>query len=655
MFNPSYDERRTAHISHNSTHKTVQDSAPKRRGFLVLALLVAAFLTVACAPPESNGITNSPHPPSQLKRITGRAFNGNTITYYTIDTAARAALTPQSIGITDISGDVEYTIERVGTSGQVGWIADTSAIKSSKANPNTLDIPQGTTGFFTVQVNAKGDAAMPSKKVLIAAGRIDVGAKLAMPDAPKKENITLDAATRKVRITVLEAGTTFTVVPPPQFPAEAPKYTLTYSAEGIGDNNIVKAIDQATGEITQGDVGSGNDITAIKARTADITVKVTAEAVGPYPALNTKLFTVEHYRWMRVASGKNHTLAINSRGELYAWGHNGNGQVGIGTVTPRGEYELTPQRVGSDSDWKVISGGDDYSLALKSDGTLYAWGKNNRGQLGIGTTTDNELTPRQVGNDSDWEAIAAGSNHSLALKSDSTLYAWGANSVGQLGNGENGADFADISKDKTTPIQIGTDRDWQTISAGSSYSLAVKTDNTLHVWGHNRIGQLGLGDNTDRNRPTRVSTGWKTVSARFGHSLAIKTDNTLHAWGYNRFKQLGLGDRTNRNSPTQVGSAADWKAVVAREYHSLALKDDNTLYAWGHNATGQLGLGDSTNRDRPAKVGSDTDWKAVDGGENFSLALKDNGTLYAMGFSEALGIGTDTPQSKKSPTPVPHP
>ena len=408
MFHPN---RRTRTLLSDS-------SPPKRRAVLVLALLAAAFLTASCTPPESNGITNSP--PKLPKQVTGEAFNGNTITYYTLDTAARAALTPQSIGITTIAGAVEYTIERVGTSGQVGYIADTSGIRPSEANPNTLDIPQGTTGFFTVQVKAKGDAANASEKVLIAAGRIDVAAKLAMPDAPKKDNITVDAATRKVRITELEAGTKFTIV---QFPAEAPKYELTYSAEGVGDNNIVKAIDPTTGEITQGDVGNGNDIAAIKARTADITVKVSAEAVGPYPALDTTLFTVEHYRWMRVASGKNHTLAINSRGELYAWGHNGNGQVGIGTVTPRGEYELTPQRVGSDSDWKVISGGDDYSLALKSDGTLYAWGKNDRGQLGIGTTTDNELTPRQVGNDSDWKAVSAGFSHSLALKSDNTLYA----------------------------------------------------------------------------------------------------------------------------------------------------------------------------------------------------------------------------------------
>ena len=591
----------------------------------MLALLVAAFLTSACAPPESNGITNSPPPPSPLKsppklpkQVTGRAFNGNTITYYTLDTAARAALTPQSIGITDISGDVEYTIEQVGTGGQVGWIADTSAIQPSKANPNTLDIPQGTTGFFMVQVNTKGDSANASKKVLIAAGRIDVGAKLAMPDAPKKENITVDAATKKVRITVLEAGTKFTVVPPPQFPAEAPKYTLTYSAEVIGDNNIVKAINQATGEITQGDVGNGDDMLAIKARTADIAVKVSAEAVGPYPALDTTLFTVEHHRWMRIASGKDHRLAINSRGELYAWGSNKNGQLGIDTTT---DTELTPQRVGTDSDWAAVSGGYDHSLALKSDGTLYAWGKNDRGQLGI-NSNESKTTPQQVGNDSDWKTIAAGDDHSLALKSDGTLYAWGANHSGQLGNGENGADFNDKSKDKTAPIQIGTDRNWQTISASSYYSVALKDTGALYTWGQ------------DENSPTRISTGWKAISAGDSHVLAIKTDNTLHAWGFNRDGQLGLGDTTSRNRPTQVGSATDWKAVAGGRDHTLAFKSDNTLYTWGRNSLGQLGLGDTANRNRPTQVVSDTDWKAVSVGEVSSFVLKENGTLYAMGFSE---------------------
>ena len=632
----------------------------------MLALLVAAFFTAACAPPESNGITNSPlkSPPKLPKQVTGRAFNGNTITYYTLDTAARAALTPQSIGITTISGDVEYTIEQVGTSGQVGWIADTGGIQPNEANPNTLDIPQGTTGFFTVQVNAKqvnsknakSDAAMPSKKVLIAAGRIDVGAKLAMPEAPtlgtpapKKENITLDAAGKKVRITVLEAGTTFTVVPPPQFPAEAPKYTLTYSAEGIGDNNIVKAINPTTGEITQGDVGSGDDIAKIQARTADIAVKVSAEAVGPYPALqDTTLFTVEHYRWMRVDTFYNHTLAINSRGELYAWGVNDDGELGIGST----ENKTTPQQVGNASDWETISAGEGHSLALKSDGTLYAWGKNDRGQLGIGGT-NNKTTPRQVGNTGDWKTIAAGGNHSLALKIDGTLYSWGSNGFGQLGNGENGANSNDKSKDKTAPIQIGTDRDWQTISAGLSHSSAIKDTGVLYTWGTNAVGQLGDGTATNKNSPTEISTGWKAVSAGFIHSLAIKTDNTLHAWGYNIFGQLGDGTTANKNSPTQISTG--WKAVAVGKSHSLALKGDNTLYTWGENSFGALGLGDHSNRNSPEKAGSAADWKAIDGGEHFSIALKDNGRLYAMGSSKRLGIGTDTPQSRNSPTPVPHP
>ena len=629
----------------------------------MLALLVAAFLPSACAPPESNGITNSPPPPSPLnpppsplKQIAGRAFNGNTITYYTLDTAARAALTPQSIGITDISGDVKYTIEQVGTSGQVGYIADISAIQPSKANPNILDIPQGTTGFFTVQVNsknAKGDAAMPSKKVLIAAGRIDVSTKLAIPDASKKENITVNAATRKVRITVLEAGTTFTVVPPPQFPAEAPKYTLTYSVEGIGDNNIVKAIDPTTGELTQGDVGNGNDIAAIKARTPNIAVKVSAEAVGPYPALqDTTLFTVEHYRWMRVASGAYHTLAINSRGELYAWGFNKNGQLGIGTTT---DNELTPQRVGNDSDWEAISGGEYHSLALKRDGTLYAWGKNNKGQLGI-SSNDNKNTPRQVGNAGDWKAIAAGGEHSLALKRDGTLYAWGSNSSGQLGNGEKAVNDADTSKDRNSPTKISIG--WMVISAGGFYSLAVKTDNTLHAWGNNALGQLGLGDTTDKNSPTRVSTGWKTVSAGFAHSLALKNDNTLYAWGWNWKGQVGNGKSGSTSeketTPQKISAETNWNGIAASYLHSLAFNDNGEIYAWGNNSANQLGNGTFTNRSGLTKVKSDdTDWKAIGAGEIYSLALKTNGTLYTWGDKSKIGIITN--EDKGFPTPVPHP
>ena len=311
----------------------------------------------------------------------------------------------------------------------------------------------------------------------------------------------MDAAAKKVRIIALEAGAKFTIV---QFPDEAPKYDLTYSVEGIGDNNIVKAIDPTTGELTQGDVGSGDDIAAIKAHTADITVKVTAEAVGPYPALqDTTLFTVEHYRWMRVAAGRNHTLAINNRGELYAWGANDNGQLRIGTVIPRGESELTPQRVGSDSDWDAISGGKD---------------------------------------------------HSLALKSDRTLYSWGANSFGQLGNGENGADFGDKSKDKTAPIRIGTDRDWRTISAGNL------------------------------------------------HSLALKSDNTLHTWGINEDEQLGLGDYSNRDSPAKVGSAADWKAVDGGRHFSFALKDNGALYAWGYSELLGIGTDTSQTKESPTPV-----------------------------------------------------
>ena len=285
---------------------------------------------------------------------------------------------------------------------------------------------------------------------------------------------------------------------------------------------------------------------------------------------------------MRVTSGAYHTLAINSRGELYAWGSNKNGQLGIGTTT---DNELTPQRVGNDSDWEAISGGEYHSLALKSDGTLYAWGKNHRGQLGIGST-DNETTPQRVGNSGDWKAISAGGEHSLALKRDGTLYAWGSNSSGQLGNGEKAVNDADTSK--------------------------------------------------DRNSPTRVSTGWKTVSAGFAHSLALKNDNTLYAWGWNWKGQVGNGKSGSTSeketAPQKISAETNWNGIAAGYLHSLVFKNNGEIYAWGNNSDNQLGDGKFMNRSVLTKVKSDdTDWKAIGAGEIYSLALKTNGTLYTWG------------------------
>lgn len=179
--------------------------------------------------------------------------------------------------------------------------------------------------------------------------------------------------------------------------------------------------------------------------------------------------------------------------------------------------------------WQSVSAGGGHSLAVHADGTLWAWGYNLYGQLGDSTNAD-KSTPVQIGTATDWQSVTAGDGHSLALKTDGTV------------------------DDQNTPVQIGTAADWQSVAAGSFHSLAVKTDGTLWAWGSNSDGQLGDGTEDDKNSPVQIGTAldWQTVTAGFDYSLALKTDGNLQAWGWNFSGQLGDGTNVSKNSPAAV-------------------------------------------------------------------------------------------------------
>ncbi len=379
---------------------------------------------------------------------------------------------------------------------------------------------------------------------------------------------------------------------------------------------------------------------------------------------------------LTIGAGNYHSLAVKADGTGRGWGHNGRGQVGNGTTT----NQLSPVQVSGLTNAIMIDGGRLHSLAVKSDGTAWAWGANVYGQLGDGTTTQ-RTTPVQVkgpggvGFLTDVIVVSAGGTllygtdgYSLALKSDGTVWAWGENDFGQLGDG------TDI--DKTTPVQVkglggaGFLTDVVAISAGGFHNLALKSDGTVRAWGYNYDGELGDGT-TDNYKSTPVQvtgpggvgflTNVVAISAGEYHSLALKADGTVWAWGSNLSGELGDGTQIERITPVQVkglGGVGFLTSVIAISSggavyfpgdgaHNLALKSDGIVWGWGFNMWGELGDGTSVSpRTTPVQT-LGTGVIAIAAGGLHSLIHKAaDWSVWATGLNYAgqLGNGTTSTQ-----------
>lgn len=283
---------------------------------------------------------------------------------------------------------------------------------------------------------------------------------------------------------------------------------------------------------------------------------------------------------------------------------------------------------------QTIAAGSNHSLALCSDSTVQVWGANGDGQLGnnspLKCTTPNYLSPLKG-----IIAIAGGNAHSLALKNDSTVWAWGWNSNGQLGNGSN--------VNSEVPVQMNSLMGIIAIAGAHAHSLALRNDGTVWAWGHNDFGQLGNGTNISSTVPILVNSLTDIVAIAGGarHSLALKSDGTVWAWGRNANGELGNGTYANSNVPILVNSLTNITAIVGQ---SLALKNDGTVWAWGSNAHGQLGNGNNTDSNIPVQVSLLTNITSIAGGSSHCLALKNDSTVWTWGFNYRgqLGNGTTT-------------
>lgn len=329
-------------------------------------------------------------------------------------------------------------------------------------------------------------------------------------------------------------------------------------------------------------------------------------------------------------------------------GYNGYGCLGQNDAFSN--HRSSPIQIGALNNWSDMSSSY-HSLASKLDGTLWAWGKNSRGSVGDGTQI-NRSSPVQIGALTTWDVVEVGQNMSIAIKSDGTLWTWGANSSGELGH--NNRTY------RSSPVQVGADTNWAIASGGRDHSFFVKSTGELYACGINSSGRLGLNDTINRSSPTQVGadTNWGTEDQQIATSddlaAAIKSDGTLWTWGDNANGALGHNTpaASDTSSPVQVGALTNWSKVSVGSGCCMAVKTDGTLWSWGSNSSGRGGRGDTVAQSSPVQIGALTTWASPRASTSMGGAVKTDGTLWTWGAFQFGVRGRNGAPDASSPVQV---
>jgi alpha-tubulin suppressor-like RCC1 family protein len=333
-----------------------------------------------------------------------------------------------------------------------------------------------------------------------------------------------------------------------------------------------------------------------------------------------------------VGAGRRHTCAADRLKSLWCWGSNGSGELGKDV-----EQASRPLETSAGAWIEVVAGGLDagHSCAIHEARSLWCWGSNALGQLGLGPNEPDQTSPTRVSTDA-WQHIDAGDGFTCGIRQGGTLLCWGTNADGRLG----------YEAQSATPAPVSTDTDWESLAVGDAHGCALKFDGTLWCWGSNRYGQLGR-DVGPGNRPNLVpnETTFRAVSAGGRHTCAVGVNGGLYCWGDNTQGQLGFPASSGAREPARVAGGLVWLSVSAGDSHTCAIDRADALYCWGANGTGQLGVESRASvSDAPAPVSSSERWALVSAGHSHTCAVSRIGATWCWGAGESFqhGLGVDS-------------
>jgi alpha-tubulin suppressor-like RCC1 family protein len=431
-----------------------------------------------------------------------------------------------------------------------------------------------------------------------------------------------------------------------------------------------------------------------------------------------------------ITAGVDHSCVVSADGALYCWGSNASaGQIGDGTF----EHRSTPTRVGTDNDWVSVTSASEHTCARKNTGAAFCWGRNDKSSLGSFTIDYAQNTPIPLEEGARWLSVVGGIQHGAGIKLDGSLWGWGSNFNGELGVGDNtyrdnptragmANDWVEVAaswsgtcarkRDDTLwcwgdqdansprelreeltdwthiaafgsnlcgirapgslwcwtseddePVQKGTDEDWTAVSPGSAHICGIRAGGELFCWGNDdEYGQMGTGFRYGAFEPMRVGsdTDWTEIAGGGHHTCGKRADGSLWCWGSTTYGQVGNGVMGHTPEPTQVGEATDWVEAAAGDYTTCAVNRAGELWCFGDDKEGTLGNGSVSMvlAQSPARVGDDTDWVSIQGNATRMVGLKGNNPpeegneVYAIGYVPLNGGGgSDDPRSISSSKP----